>query len=56
MDRELRAIYRNLFYKNVRGFLINERAEKCKHITDKEFIDLSGDAVQEFHESLKEIP
>jgi hypothetical protein len=56
MDKELRAIYRNEFYKNVRRFLINERALKCEHITDEEFIDLSGDAVNEFHESLKETP
>jgi hypothetical protein len=54
MDRELRAIYRNQFYKNVRGFLINERALNCGYITDEEFIELSGDAVNEFHESLKE--
>jgi hypothetical protein len=54
MDKELRAIYRNQFYKNVRGFLINERALNCGYITDEEFIDLSGDAVQEFHDNIAE--
>ena len=54
MDEELRAIYRNQFYKNVRRFLINERALKCGYVTDEEFIDLSGDAVQEFHNDIRE--
>ena len=53
MDKELRAIYRNQFYKNVRRFLINERALKCGYMTDEEFIDLSGDAVQEFHNDIR---
>ena len=49
-DAELRAVYRNAFYKNTKDFLMRKHKMNCHNITKEEFTDIVDDAVQEFHD------
>jgi recombinational DNA repair protein RecR len=53
-ERQVKAVYRNEYYKDLRRWLIL-RHEADKHkISDAEFLELSSDAVAEFQYTLKE--
>jgi hypothetical protein len=54
MGDEIKAIYRNEYYKDLRRWLISRYEMDKGQITDAEFSELSADAVAEFQATLKE--
>jgi hypothetical protein len=54
MGDEIKAIYRNEYYKDLRRWLISRYEMYKGQITDAEFSELSADAVAEFQATLKE--
>jgi len=51
---EVKAIYRNAYYKDLRRWLLSRYEMDKEQITDAEFKELSGDAVAEFQDIIKE--
>jgi hypothetical protein len=51
-DNELRAIYRNSYYKDLRKWLISRHFADKAQISYGEFVEMTVDAVAEFHDTI----
>jgi hypothetical protein len=53
MDNEVKAVYRNEYYKDLRRWLLSRYEIDKSQITDFEFSELSEEAVEDFYDTIR---